>query len=53
LVPVDDANQIPVVLIELKIELALFVDDQLGSRVKRILTPPCLRNTPTGKLIFG
>ena len=34
LVPVDDANQIPVVLIELKLELALFVDDQLGSRVK-------------------
>ena len=34
LVPVDDANQIPVVLIELKLQLTLFVDDQLGSRVK-------------------
>jgi hypothetical protein len=34
LVPVDDANQIPVVLIELKLKLTLFVDDQLGSRVK-------------------
>jgi hypothetical protein len=34
LVPVNDVDQIPVILSELKLELAVFVDDQLGSRVE-------------------
>ena len=34
LVPIDDVDQLPVILSELKLELALFVDDQLGSRVE-------------------
>jgi len=33
-VPIDDVDQLPGILAELKLKLALFVDDQLGSRVK-------------------
>lgn len=34
LVPVDNVDQVPVVLSELKLELAVFVDDQLRSRIQ-------------------
>src|SRR5258708_31876812 len=33
-VPIDDVDQLPGILAELELKLTLFVDDQLGSRVK-------------------
>src|SRR5216684_7719710 len=33
-VPIDDVDKLPGILAELELKLTLFVDDQLGSRVK-------------------